>query len=43
MPRGLETRNRIRQAALELFVAKGVIGTSVRDIAARAEIAGAKA
>lgn len=39
MPRGLETRNRIRQAALELFVAKGVIGTSVRDIAAKADIA----
>ena len=39
MPRGLETRNRIRQAALELFVTKGVIGTSVRDIAARADIA----
>jgi AcrR family transcriptional regulator len=39
MPRGLATRNRIKQAALELFVAKGVIGTSVRDIAALAEIA----
>lgn len=39
MPRGLATRNRIREAALELFVAKGVIGTSVRDIAAKAEIA----
>jgi AcrR family transcriptional regulator len=39
MPRGVETRNRIRQAALELFVTKGVIGTSVRDIAAKAEIA----
>lgn len=39
MPRGLETRNRIRQAALELFVTKGVIGTSVRDIAAKAGIA----
>lgn len=39
MPRGLDTRNRIRQAALELFVTKGVIGTSVRDIAGKAEIA----
>lgn len=39
MPRGVATRNRIKQAALELFVAKGVLGTSVRDIAALAEIA----
>ncbi|WP_374656490.1 TetR/AcrR family transcriptional regulator [Dongia sp.] len=39
MPRGLATRNRIKQAALELFVAKGVLGTSVRDIAALAGIA----
>lgn len=39
MPRGLATRNRIKQAALELFVTKGVLGTSVRDIAALAEIA----
>lgn len=39
MPRGIATRNRIKQAALELFVAKGVLGTSVRDIAALAEIA----
>ncbi|MDY0874470.1 TetR/AcrR family transcriptional regulator [Dongia rigui] len=39
MPRGFATRNRIKQAALELFVAKGVLGTSVRDIAALAEIA----
>jgi AcrR family transcriptional regulator len=39
MPRGMATRNRIREAALELFVAKGVIGTSVRDIAAKADIA----
>ncbi len=34
MPRGVEHRDRIKQAALELFVAKGVLGTSVRDIAA---------
>lgn len=39
MPRGLATRNRIKDAALALFVEKGVIGTSVRDIAARAAIA----
>lgn len=39
MPRGLATRSRIREAALELFVSKGIIGTSVRDIAAKAEIA----
>jgi len=39
VPRGIATRNRIKQAALELFVAKGVLGTSVRDIAALAEIA----
>jgi len=39
MPRGQDTRNRIKQAALELFVSKGVLGTSVRDIAALAEIA----
>lgn len=39
MPRGIDTRNRIKQAALELFVAKGVLGTSVRDIAALAGIA----
>jgi AcrR family transcriptional regulator len=39
MPRGMATRNRIKQAALELFVAKGVLGTSVRDIASLAEIA----
>jgi AcrR family transcriptional regulator len=39
MPRGLATRNRIKQAALELFVTKGVLGTSVRDIAGLAEIA----
>lgn len=39
MPRGVATRDRIKQAALELFVAKGVLGTSVRDIAATAGIA----
>ncbi len=39
MPRGLATRNRIKQAALELFVTKGVLGTSVRDIASLADIA----
>jgi AcrR family transcriptional regulator len=39
MPRGLATRNRIKQAALELFVTKGVLGTSVRDIAGLADIA----
>ena len=39
MPRGVATRNRIKQAALELFVTKGVIGTSVRDIATLAGIA----
>lgn len=39
MPRGLATRDRIKQAALGLFVEKGIIGTSVRDIATRAEIA----
>ncbi len=39
MPRGIATRNRIKLAALELFVTKGVLGTSVRDIAAAAEIA----
>ncbi|WP_374379102.1 TetR/AcrR family transcriptional regulator [Dongia sp.] len=39
MARGLATRNRIKEAALELFVTKGIIGTSVRDIAAAAEIA----
>ncbi len=39
MPRGLATRNRIKDAALELFVTKGIIGTSVRDIANLAEIA----
>jgi AcrR family transcriptional regulator len=39
MARGVATRDRIRAAALELFVTKGIVGTSVRDIAARAEIA----
>ena len=39
MPRGVATRNRIKQAALELFVTKGIIGTSVRDIATLADIA----
>lgn len=39
MARGIDTRNRLKQAALELFVKKGVIGTSVRDIAALAKIA----
>jgi AcrR family transcriptional regulator len=39
MPRGVATRERIKQAALELFVTKGVLGTSVRDIAGLAEIA----
>ena len=39
MPRGVATRDRIKQAALQLFVTKGVIGTSVRDIAALAGIA----
>jgi AcrR family transcriptional regulator len=39
MPRGVATRERIKRAALELFVTKGVLGTSVRDIAGLAGIA----